>query len=379
MSLNKRMEGNMIVNSNENNFLELISKIPNVAVQGYNKEREVIYWNEASESIYGYTNKEALGEKIENLIIPDFMKNDVIAFITNWYEKGEPIPSSELPLQHKNGSTVFVYSSHVMLGKDTDNPEMFCVDIDMTKQKEQEISLSKQHEILIKQSRHAAMGEMIDMIAHQWRQPLSAITMDASNMLLDIALENFNTTEAEKYANHITQQTQHLSQTIDDFRNFFKSDKVISEVNIREILDSTLSILKNSLENNNIELITSYETDKTVKTYPRELTQVFVNIINNSKNALIANKQDNSSINIRVREDGEYINISICDNGGGIDIDILPKVFDPHFSTKDEKTGTGLGLYMSKMIIEEHLHGTIEVYNSDEGVCFTVKLLKKLS
>ena len=367
----------MIINSNENKFLELISKIPNVAVQGYNKEREVIYWNEASESIYGYTDKEALGEKLENLIIPDFMKNDVISWITNWYEKSEPIPSSELSLQHKNGSTVFVYSSHVMLGRDTDDPEMFCVDIDLTKQKEQEISLRKQHEMLIAQSRHAAMGEMIGMIAHQWRQPLSVISMDANNMLLDIALENFNTDEAEKYANSITEQTQHLSKTIDDFRNFFKPDKVISEVNIRETVDSTLTIVKDALKNNNIELTSSFETDKDVKAYPRELMQVFINIINNSKDALKLHKREDALINIRVYEDEKYINTEICDNGGGIDADILSKVFDPYFSTKDEKTGTGLGLYMSKMIIEEHLNGIIEACNKDEGACFTVRLLKE--
>ena len=237
--------------------------------------------------------------------------------------------------------------------------------------------LKKKDEMLINQSRLAAMGEMIGMIAHQWRQPISSIAMDANNMLLDIALEDFNTTQAEKYANSITEQTQHLSHTIDDFRNFFKPDKVISEVNIREILDSTLSIVKDSLKNNNIKLTTSFETDKEVKAYPRELMQVFVNIINNSKDALRLNKPVNAIISIRVYEDEKYINTQVCDNGGGIDVDILPKVFDPYFSTKDEKTGTGIGLYMSKMIIENHLAGTIEVYNNDDGACFRVRLLKE--
>lgn len=236
--------------------------------------------------------------------------------------------------------------------------------------------LKNKDEMLISQSRHAAMGEMVSMIAHQWRQPISVISLDANNMLADIALDNFNIAQCEKYAKNTLKQTQHLSYTIDDFRNFFKPDKVISEVNLHEIIDSSLIIVGDSLKNNNIKCTSSFETDKRVQAYPRELMQVFVNIINNAKDALVANSLDNPSINIRVYEDEKYINIEISDNGGGIDVDLLSKIFDPYFSTKDEKTGTGLGLYMSKMIIEKHLNGIISVNNKEQGACFTVKLLK---
>lgn len=236
--------------------------------------------------------------------------------------------------------------------------------------------LKHKDKMLIDQSRNAAMGEMVSMIAHQWRQPISVIAMDANNMLLDIALEDFDTIQAEKYAHNITKQTQNLSQTIDDFRNFFKPDKALLEVNIKEILASTLVIVKDSLRNNSIEFNTSFETEKKVQAYPRELMQVFVNIINNSKDALIVHKSDNPFINVKVYEDKKYINTEICDNGGGIDNDLLLNIFNPYFSTKDEKTGTGIGLYMSKMIIEKHLNGIIEVHNKDEGICFTVKLQK---
>ena len=106
--------------------------------------------------------------------------------------------------------------------------------------------------------------------------------------------------------------------------------------------------------------------------------QVFVNIITNAKDALVHNKQNNGQISVRVYEDKAHVNTEIYDNAGGIDADILPKVFDPYFSTKDEKTGTGLGLYMSKMIIQEHLNGIIEANNNDKGACFTVSLHKEL-
>jgi len=291
-------------------------------------------------------------------------------YIHSLYEITEKVDEGEFTFLNKNRDLVTWQFSSAPLGVIDGKRTIISSAVDITE-------LKQKDEMLINQSRHAAMGEMIGMIAHQWRQPISTIAMDANNMLLDIALEDFNTTEAEKYANSITEETQHLSRIIDDFSNFFKPDRVISKVNIREIIDNTLSMEKDSLKNNNIQLTASYETDKEVKAYPRELMQVFVNIINNSKDALKLKRQDNASISIRVYEDEKYINTEIRDNGGGIDADILPKVFDPYFSTKDEKSGTGLGLYMSKVIIENHLNGILEVYNNDEGACFTVKLLKE--
>jgi len=206
----------VITNANENKFVELLSKIPNVAVQGYNKYREVIFWNEASEKIYGYTKEEALGKQLEDLIIPDFMKDDVILFHTNWLEKGEAIPSGELPLEHKNGSTVYVYSSHVMLGEDSDYPEMFCIDIDLTEQKKQEEVLKEKNKLITQQSRMAQMGEMISMIAHQWRQPLAAISATSASIELKASLNKLDNDTAQQKAQDISNFSQHLSKTIDD-------------------------------------------------------------------------------------------------------------------------------------------------------------------
>lgn len=202
--------------------------------------------------------------------------------------------------------------------------------------------------------------------------------MDANNMLMDIAFETFDDASAAQYAQDILDQTNHLSKTIDDFRNFFKPDKSVSAVKVEDIIEETLSIVKESLVNNSITLQTSYQSESLVNAYPRELMQVFVNIINNAKDSLVSSHTQNAHIHINVYDEQEYVSSEICDNGGGIDAAILPKVFDPYFSTKDEKTGTGLGLYMSKMIIEEHLHGSIEASNNkDGGACFKVRLLKK--
>ena len=139
-----------MIYDNESKFLELISKIPNIAVQGYNKNREVIYWNKASEDMYGFLEQEALGKKLEDLIIPSYMKEDLILFHANWCQKGVPIPSGELLLHKKDGSSIFVYSSHIMLGENSDSPEMFCLDIDISEQKTQELELKSTHQDLEK-------------------------------------------------------------------------------------------------------------------------------------------------------------------------------------------------------------------------------------
>ncbi|WP_331774135.1 PAS domain S-box protein [Sulfurospirillum sp. 1612] len=305
-----------------------------------------------------------------NLVYEDAQTRESIKkHITSLYDLTESLDEGEFTFLNKNKDLVTWQFSSAPLGIRDGKRTIIASAMDVTE-------LKHKDEMLIRQSRHAAMGEMIGMIAHQWRQPLSTISMDANNMLLDIALEQLDMSHAENYAHNIMQQTQHLSQTIDDFRNFFKPDKVIVTVKIEEIVEQTLSIVADSLKNNSITLTTSFETDKLVDTYPRELMQVFVNIITNAKDALVLQKKENALISIRVYEDHHYINTTICDNGGGIDEAILPKVFDPYFSTKDEKTGTGLGLYMGKMIIEKHLGGILEVCNNHAGACFTIRLLK---
>ncbi|WP_294960964.1 PAS domain S-box protein [Sulfurimonas sp.] len=236
--------------------------------------------------------------------------------------------------------------------------------------------LKHKDDLIMMQSRHAAMGEMISMIAHQWRQPISIISMVANNILLDIALDNFDETQAEKISQNILKQTSYLSKTIDDFRNFFKPDKEVSKVKLQEIIEGTISIVNNSLLNNSVELRTFYESNSEVDAFPRELMQVFVNIIKNAKDALLSDNTKNPMIEIRIYDDDKYVNIEISNNAQSIDADVLPKIFEPYFTTKDEKTGTGLGLYMSKMIVQNHLNGIIEAYNIEDGVCFRVRLLK---
>ncbi|MEA2049637.1 MAG: HAMP domain-containing sensor histidine kinase [Campylobacterota bacterium] len=237
----------------------------------------------------------------------------------------------------------------------------------------------EQEEIMIAQSRHAAMSEMISMIAHQWRQPLSIIAMDANNIIADVELDMVDNSTLKKGSLNILEQTQELSKTISDFKNFFKPIKNITNIYLEDIFKDTLNVVGKSLQNNNIEVIKEFKNHKKIKTYSRELMQVFINIIKNAKEALVENDIKDKKIYITIKDTKNLVEINISDNAGGIKPDIINKVFNPYFSTKSEKNGTGLGLYISKTIIEKHLNGTITVKNIKDRTCFKIKLPYDLS
>jgi len=245
---------------------------------------------------------------------------------------------------------------------------------EINKRREIEQKLIEKEELIITQSRHAAMGEMIGMIAHQWRQPISVIAMDANNVLADIDLEIVSETSLKTYAHSTLKQTEHLSQTIDDFRNFFRPNKAMDEVRIEEVVGEAEKIISKMLEHNNISFSIKTGNSLTVNTYSRELLQVYINLLNNAKEALLECRTESRRINIVICDDKENVTTTICDNGGGIDNAIIQKIFDPYFSTKQISSGTGLGLYMSKTIVEKHLQGTLNVENTENGVCFKVAI-----
>lgn len=346
----------------------ILQEAPN-PIMLHNEAGEVLMVNQVWKSLSGYTFEDI--DTVEKWAEQACAKDKPLMheFMDKLYSLEHTIDMGEASVTTKEGNTLIWQFSSAPLGIIDGKRTVVTTAMDITE-------LKRKDQMMMAQSRHAAMGEMIGMIAHQWRQPISGIAMNANNILLDIALETFDSASATVYAQDILDQTQHLSKTIDDFRNFFKPDKSVSSVNLREIIEETFTIVKDSLMNNGIQIKTTYLSETKVDAYSRELMQVFVNLINNAKDALISRETKDPLIDICVYEDELYLNTTFCDNGGGIDEAILPKLFDPYFTTKDEKTGTGLGLYMSKMIIEDHLHGVIEGYNSNDGACFKVKLLK---
>lgn len=240
---------------------------------------------------------------------------------------------------------------------------------------EEEVSLSREKDkMLIQQSKLAAMGEMLSMIAHQWRQPLSSITTISGDMRVAIVLDTLDVDDFYASLQKINDQAQFLSKTIDNFRNFFNPKKVKETVSIRNVINQTINIIGKTLDYKFIKLTTECAVESELHTYPNELTQVLLNIIKNAQDALVDKQIKNAVIRIACREAQGFHTVEISDNAGGVPVEILDKIFEPYFTTKGEASGTGLGLYMSKTIIEQHCKGKLDVRNTEDGACFTIQL-----
>ena len=233
----------------------------------------------------------------------------------------------------------------------------------------------KKDQHLFRSEKMASMGEMIANIAHQWRQPLSAISSLVSGLKVqkNIGIE-VDDKELEEAFDTIFERTQFLTQTIDDFRNFTKEDKDIEQINTKDIVKRVISILHANIIHLHIELDINIEDDCTFSGLPGEISQVILNIINNAKDILKHKEQKIKKITINAYKKDDNIIIKIQDNAGGIPEDILHKIFDPYFTTKHQSQGTGIGLYMSKNIIEQHHNGILTASNDDEGAIFTITL-----
>ena len=229
---------------------------------------------------------------------------------------------------------------------------------------------------LLHQSRLAQMGEMIGMIAHQWRQPLSAITSASTSINLKSKLGSLDSQTVQELSENINSYTKHLSDTIDDFRSFFKPNNEKEYTNYNKLLKSVLGIIDDSIENKNIKLNIDMKCDDEFNIFPNEMKQVILNLIKNAEDALVDNKVYDPYINILSYLDGKNCILEVSDNGGGIKENIIDRIFDPYFSTKTKKDGTGMGLYMSKIIVEEHCNGKLSISNSDDGAVFKISIKK---
>jgi signal transduction histidine kinase len=235
-------------------------------------------------------------------------------------------------------------------------------------------TITQKDALIARQSRFAAMGEMIGMIAHQWRQPLTGMSMTVSNMKLDIELSMVDEKKWEQQLDIIEKQIAYLSHTIDDFRNFFKPNQALVLVNIKELIEGSLGVIASTLSSHNIEITIVCDDHIVLNTSRNDLMQVLLNLIKNAKDAYVDTGISPSSLTIEVTKDERLVKIMVKDNAGGISPTIIHDIFNPYFSTKDEKNGTGLGLYMSKMIIEEHLGGKLEVSSSNGSTQFIILL-----
>lgn len=234
----------------------------------------------------------------------------------------------------------------------------------------------EQEQLMVQQSRFAAMGEMIGNVAHQWRQPLNALSLLIQNIKFAY---DFGKLDAA-YIDYVNEQgirlTKNMSSTIDDFRDFFKETKKLSKFNMSLQINNTLMLMIGTFEHYNIQLDKQMNPDVIFYGMANEFSQVILNLLKNAQDVLVEKVADKRYIFIKVYQDETHIYCHIGDNGGGIPPEIIERIFDPYFTTKEEGKGTGIGLYMSKVIIEKHMKGTLSVSNNEKGALFTITLPK---
>jgi len=327
-------------------------------------------------AISGYKREELIGKPHNIIRHPDMPKS---AFREMWatIQQGKSW-SGRVKNLTKEGGYYWVYANIEPLFDRKNRIEGYAavrLDITDSIHLEEELKRSKEKdETLLHQSKLAQMGEMISMIAHQWRQPLTAISSTSNDMYMKILLKQYEEKYFLQKLEKINEFSKHLSQTIDDFRNFYKKDKEHKVVTYSEIVKGAFDIIATSLINKNIELRSEFKAQKEINVLVNELRQVILNLMKNAEDVLLEREIDTPYIFVSTYDDDAYSYLEIRDNGGGIHQAHIQTVFDPYFSTKMKKDGTGLGLYMSKIIVEDHCHGRLFVVNGEEGAVFTIQI-----
>ncbi|SFV58843.1 histidine kinase [hydrothermal vent metagenome] len=347
---------------------ELVLEASKNAIIALNKKKEVIIFNKSAEQMFGYSKEEMLHSDTLFHIIPAHLleahNEGLSRFLHTGVCKYACHTNLEVEAVQKNGE---IFPIRINFGfQQTDDDVIIVANIqDLTYEKQKE-------EILQRQNHLAQMGEMLGMIAHQWKQPLSAISTSAVTMGVKAERDLIGKDEILAYAKKINSYTDHLNRTMDDFRNFFKPNKNRKKTSCNRIVAMVLDIVKIPVYNKGISLYTDLGCNENLITYGNELNQVVLNLIQNAEDVLLEREVENPTIWIRTYREDELYVIEVRDNAGGIDMQLMDSIFDMFVSTKLDKNGTGLGLYMSKIMVEEHCMGKLDVSNASEGACFKV-------
>lgn len=355
---------------NKNREIQHYLDIAQVLIMALDDNKNVIMINQYGADLLGYTKEEIIGKNFIDNFVPQGIQDKL-------YEVGEDIINNRdayegyiNPILAKSGEErLIVWKNTPLIDEHNQAIGILTSGQDITDK-------VKQDKQLMLQRKQAQIGEMVAMIAHQWRQPLAAIAATTSSLKIKQSLGRYEEISFSEALDNIENYTQHLSKTIDDFRNFLKDDKQKINVNPTDIINSAIDIVKVIFTNRGIKLKTNLLSDVELSVYPNELTQVILSLLTNAQEVIEERKIKEPMVEIETYEkDGKFY-IVIKDNAGGIPDNIIDNVFDPYFTTKGELNGTGLGLYMSKTIIEEHCKGHLEVKNSDTGALFLISLNK---
>ena len=345
---------------------------------------EILYVNPALEKMSGYSADEVVGqtpkifqgEKSNRIVLSELRSN---------LEAGKPFEGFTVNYR-KDGSEYFIECNiSLVRNKDGEVKYFFGVQKDLTdsmkhidylknKIKSIEDDRDNQKQKVIESAKAAAIGEMIDSIAHQWKTPLTVVKGNIE--LLDMEFDDRETLDRiEKFQDNTINQINHLMDTLNEFRSFLRPSKKTEVFNVSDVIKSSLILLQDVCKTSKIRVEKVLDVDFEINGYPNELKHVFMNMISNSKDAFILNNIKDRNVKIGLTEDDDKVVIFYTDNAGGIPDENLPKIFDRHFTTKENTGGTGIGLNMSKQIIEK-MNGKIYADNLDEGVCFIIEFKK---
>ena len=362
-----------------------------------NLEENIIYCNPAAEMIFGVPPNKLINRNLNEFTTPEVLK--IIHTQTNNRIQGKK-STYELEIIRPDGETrQLLITVTPQLDNKANLIGSFGIFHNISERKKNEMLLQKSKEklqeinthllelvteeveksrkkdrMMIVQSKQAAMGEMIGNIAHQWRQPLNDIGLYIQNLQDKFEYEELTAGNLNNTVKKTMNKLEYMSQTIDDFRNFFRSDKEKSRFSLTNSINKTLLLTEASFRNSSIEIILNLKENLYFRGYPNEFSQVVLNILNNAKDVLIERKVKNPQVKINLSKQGKKNILTVSDNAGGINVDIINEIFDPYFTTRDKLTGTGLGLYISKTIIERNMSGKLSVRNIGDGAEFKIEL-----
>jgi len=325
------------------------------------------YVNTKCELMTGYSQKELVGRRM-NIFKSGVHSKVFYAGLWQTVSRDKQIWRGTIINKMKSGKNIDCLSTiFPILNKSSQVINFVTIQEDITEQ-------NIKDKLFLMQTRQAQMGEMLSMIAHQWRQPLSIISSLVNKERVNIELDIISTDKVSQSFDNIETQVQHLSQTISDFRDFFKPDKEAVLTNNPTIITKSLKLVEYSLKIKNINIEINHKSELVYKTFEHEIVQVIINLLKNSQDAFSEYDISDKYIKLTTDIKDETSIIYVEDNAKGIDKNVIDTLFLAYVSTKDKKNGTGLGLYMSKTIIEQHCKGSLSFENIKDGVRFTIEI-----
>ncbi|MGE4295261.1 MAG: PAS domain S-box protein [Campylobacterales bacterium] len=372
-SLEERIASELRRRMEKERLLSAIYDAANVGVSVTDDEGRFVHVNDAFCELHGYGKEELIGQSFLMLVPPEkhaFAKEGYRGFLCQGLEER----GLEWSVTRKDGSSAEVLLSRKSIETEPGKRHMISFFVDVSDLKALEREHKMQEQLLIQQSKMAAMGEMIGAIAHQWRQPLNAVGLRVQGIKLDYEYNELTQERLDTAVRGVMEILMHMSATIDDFRNFFKPDKAPQSFDLVAAVKSAAALLEAQMTHNGIRIEFEVEGNPPPLRhgYPNEFKQAVLNLLSNAKDAIVENRAKGGRIRIRFENRGERVRVSIADNGGGIPETVKEKIFEPYFTTKEPGKGTGIGLYMSKMIIERSLSGRLEANNIDGGAEFVI-------